>query len=59
MIKRKTMTVDGNGAAAYVAYAFTEIAAIYPISPSSGVGENIDEMASQGKKIYLGELLTL
>ncbi len=50
MIKRKTMTVDGNGAAAYVAYAFTEVAAIYPISPSSAVGENIDEMASQGKK---------
>lgn len=50
MIKRKTVTVDGNGAAAYVAYAFTEIAAIYPISPSSGIGENIDEMASQGKK---------
>lgn len=50
MIKRKTVTVDGNGAAAYVAYAFTEIAAIYPISPSSGIGESIDEMASQGKK---------
>ena len=50
MIKRKTVTVDGNGAAAYVAYAFTEVAAIYPISPSSGIGENIDEMASQGKK---------
>ena len=40
--------------AAYVAYAFTEIATIYPISPSSGVGENIDEMASQGKK-YIWE----
>lgn len=50
MIKRKTVTVDGNGAAAYVAYAFTEVAAIYPISPSSGIGETIDEMASQGKK---------
>lgn len=50
MIKRKTVTVDGNGAAAYVAYAFTEVAAIYPISPSSAVGENIDEMASQNKK---------
>lgn len=50
MIKRKTVTVDGNGAAAYVAYAFTEIAAIYPISPSSGIGESIDEMASQGRK---------
>ena len=50
MIKRKTMTVDGNGAAAYIAYAFTEVAAIYPISPSSAVGESIDEMASQGKK---------
>ena len=50
MLKRKTVTVDGNGAAAYIAYAFTEVAAIYPISPSSGIGESIDEMSSQGKK---------
>lgn len=57
MIKRKTVTVDGNGAAAYVAYAFTEIAAIYPISPSSGIGENIDEMASQGKKNVFGRVV--
>lgn len=59
VIKRKTMTVDGNGAAAYVAYAFTEIAAIYPISPSSGVGENIDEMASQGKKNIFGRVVDI
>lgn len=57
MIKRKTVTVDGNGAAAYVAYAFTEIAAIYPISPSSGIGENIDEMASQGRKNVFGKVV--
>lgn len=57
MIKRKIVTVDGNGAAAYVAYAFTEIAAIYPISPSSGIGENIDEMASQGKKNIFGRVV--
>ncbi len=57
MIKRRTVTVDGNGAAAYVAYAFTEVAAIYPISPSSGVGENIDEMASQGRKNIFGRVV--
>lgn len=57
MIKRKTVTVDGNGAAAYIAYAFTEVAAIYPISPSSAVGENIDEMVSQSKKNIFGRVV--
>lgn len=57
MIKRNTITVDGNGAAAYIAYAFTEVAAIYPISPSSGIGENMDEMASQGRKNIFGRVV--
>ena len=59
MIKRRTVTVDGNGAAAYIAYAFTEVAAIYPISPSSAVGENIDEMASQNKKNIFGRVVDI
>jgi pyruvate-ferredoxin/flavodoxin oxidoreductase len=44
------MTVDGNSAATYVAYAFTEVAAIYPITPSSGMAEITDDWAAKGKK---------
>ncbi|MHB8064177.1 MAG: hypothetical protein ACYDG2_16370, partial [Ruminiclostridium sp.] len=44
------MTVDGNNAAAYVAYAFTDVAAIYPITPSSTMAEYVDEWAAKGKK---------
>lgn len=47
----KTITVDGNYAAAHIAYALSEVSAIYPITPSSTMGEWIDEWASQGKKI--------
>jgi pyruvate-ferredoxin/flavodoxin oxidoreductase len=43
-------TMDGNNAAAYVAYAFTEVAAIYPITPSSTMAEYCDEWAANGKK---------
>ena len=42
--------MDGNQAAAYYAYAFTEVAGIYPITPSSPMAEFVDEWASQGKK---------
>ena len=45
----KQLTIDGNGAAAYVSYAFTEIAAIYPITPSSPMAEQVDEWAHAGK----------
>jgi len=48
MAKLKTM--DGNAAASYVSYAFTDVAAIYPITPSSNMAENVDEWVSQGKK---------
>ena len=48
MAKMKTM--DGNTAAAYVSYAFTDVAAIYPITPSSPMAEVTDEWAAQGKK---------
>jgi len=44
------MTVDGNTAAAYVAYAFTDVATIYPITPSSGMAESVDEWAASGRK---------
>lgn len=49
------MTVDGNTAAAYVAYAFTEVAAIYPITPSSGMAESTDEWAANGRKNIFGQ----
>ena len=49
-MSKKTMTVDGNYAAAHVAYALSEVSAIYPITPSSTMGEWVDEWASQHKK---------
>ena len=48
MTKMKTM--DGNTAAAYISYAFTDVAAIYPITPSSTMAEVVDEWAAQGQK---------
>ena len=52
---KKMQTIDGNYAAAYVAYAFSEVAAIYPITPSSTMGEYADTWASQGLKNMFGE----
>ena len=49
------MTMDGNAAAAHVAYMFTEVAAIYPITPSSPMAENVDEWAAAGRKNLFGE----
>lgn len=46
----KIMTMDGNQAAAYASYAFTEVAAIYPITPSSPMAEMVDEWAAHGRK---------
>ena len=43
-------TMDGNTAAAYVSYAFTEVSSIYPITPSSPMAEHIDEWVAKGKK---------
>ena len=54
-IKNKTETMDGNMAAAHVAYGFTEVAAIYPITPSSTMGEYVDEWAAHGKKNMFGQ----
>ncbi len=52
---RKMKTMDGNTAAAYVSYAFTEVAAIYPITPSSPMAEHVDEWVAQGKKNIFGQ----
>ena len=49
------MTVDGNTAAAYTAYAFTQTAAIYPITPSSAMAETVDNWAAQGRKNIFNE----
>ncbi len=55
----KKMTVDGNTAASYVAYAFSEVAAIYPITPSSPMAEYADEWSAQGVKNMFGQPLRL
>ncbi len=52
---RRTKTMDGNTAAAHISYGFTEVAAIYPITPSSPMAEHVDEWASQGRKNIFGE----
>ncbi|HNZ43640.1 MAG TPA: pyruvate:ferredoxin (flavodoxin) oxidoreductase [Bacteroidales bacterium] len=57
--KSKFITCDGNYAAAYIAYMFTEVACIYPITPSSNMAENIDEWAAAGKKNIFGETVSL
>ena len=54
-----TMTLDGNTAAAYAAYAFTEVAAIYPITPSSGMAESVDEWAAGGRKNIFGQTVNV
>ena len=54
MKKKKMMTVDGNTAAAYVAYAFSDVATIYPITPSSPMGELADQWAAEGRKNIYG-----
>lgn len=48
-------TMDGNTAAAYISYAFTEVAAIYPITPSSPMAESVDIWAAKGKKNIFGQ----
>ncbi len=53
--KKQWITCDGNYAAAHVAYMFTEVAAIYPITPSSPMAENIDEWSAKGRKNIFGE----
>jgi len=55
--EKKFVTCDGNWAAAHIAYLFSEHAAIYPITPSSNMAENVDEWAAQGKKNLFGEVV--
>ena len=54
-MNRKKKTMDGNSAAAHVSYAFTEVAAIYPITPSSTMAEETDAMAARGVKNLFGQ----
>nr|P94692.1 RecName: Full=Pyruvate:ferredoxin oxidoreductase; Short=PFOR; Short=POR; AltName: Full=Pyruvate synthase [Desulfocurvibacter africanus]7PLM_A Chain A, Pyruvate:ferredoxin oxidoreductase [Desulfocurvibacter africanus]7PLM_B Chain B, Pyruvate:ferredoxin oxidoreductase [Desulfocurvibacter africanus]CAA70873.1 pyruvate-ferredoxin oxidoreductase [Desulfocurvibacter africanus subsp. africanus DSM 2603] len=56
---KKMMTTDGNTATAHVAYAMSEVAAIYPITPSSTMGEEADDWAAQGRKNIFGQTLTI
>ncbi|MGL5633602.1 MAG: pyruvate:ferredoxin (flavodoxin) oxidoreductase [Sarcina sp.] len=55
MVKRKMKTMDGNTAAAHIAYAFTDVAAIFPITPSSPMAEMVDEWSAKGQKNIFGE----
>lgn len=55
MEKKNFVTCDGNYAASYMAYMFSEVAAIYPITPSSNMAENMDEWAAHGRKNIFGE----
>ena len=50
-------TIEGNEAAAHVAYAMSDVAAIYPITPSSSMGEYCDEWAAHGRKNIFGQVL--
>ena len=55
MATKKFITCDGNQAASHIAYMFSEVACIYPITPSSNMAENIDEWAAHGRKNMFGE----
>ena len=57
--EKKFITCDGNQAAAHVAYMFSEVAAIYPITPSSPMAEHIDEWAAEGRKNLFGDTVTV
>ena len=58
-MKKRMVTVDGNEAASNMAYAFSEVAAIYPITPSSPMGELADSWAAKGKENLFGEQLDI
>ena len=58
-IQRTMKTMDGNQAAAHVSYAFTDVAAIYPITPSSPMADYVDVWASQGRENIFGEKVTV
>ena len=56
---KKFMTMDGNTAAAYTSYAFSEVAGIYPITPSSPMADHVDEWAQQGRKNIFGQTVNV
>ena len=53
----KTTTIEGNEAASHVAYAMSDVTAIYPSTPSSNMGEYVDEWAAHGRKNIFGQVL--
>jgi len=55
--RSRMVTIDGNTAAAHVAYAFSDVAAIYPITPSSPMGEEADAWAAHGRRNLFGQVL--
>jgi len=57
--KKKFITCDGNYAAAHISYMFSEVAAIYPITPSSNMAEYVDEWSAAGRKNIFGETVTV
>ena len=57
--EKKFITCDGNQAAAHIAYMFSEVAAIYPITPSSPMAEHVDEWSAQGRKNLFGDTVTV
>ncbi len=59
MAENKMKTMDGTKAAAYVSYAFTECACIFPITPSSPMAEYVDEWSAQGKKNIFGQTVSV
>ncbi|MBQ1648729.1 MAG: hypothetical protein II047_09805, partial [Bacteroidales bacterium] len=52
---KKMKTMDGNNAVAYVSYAFTDVAAIFPITPSSPMAEVVDDMSAHGATNIFGQ----
>ena len=57
--EQKSVVMDGDTAAAYISYAFTEVASIFPITPSSTIAEKVDAWAANGKKILPGDTLEI
>ena len=57
--EKKFMTVDGNNAAAYTSYAFTEVAGIYPITPSSPMADYCDQWSQEGRKNIFGQTVNV
>ena len=57
--EQKSVVMDGDTAAAYISYAFTEVASIFPITPSSTLAEKVDAWAANGKKILPGDTLEI